>query len=369
MSSTWLHGLESIANLDDARSRSINPENPTGAIGNGGKAKGALGVGRKGRAYLDLPQGEESTLAYIEGSGVINHIWCTVQDRSKFGEFVLRDLILRMYWDDEKEPSVEVPIGDFFCNGFGTKCQVNSLPIVVAPYGGFNSYFPMPFRKSARITVVNERPCELHAFFYTINYVLNDHIPEEAAYFHAQWRRTTSAKLGEDHVILDGVVGRGHYVGTYLAWSALERYWWGEGEIKFYLDNDIEYPTICGTGVEDYVGGAWGFYERNEQGVVQKRETTYCTPFMGYPYYSNIDGTKTDIYGYDAVPMHGMYRWHILDAIRFREKLRVTIQQIGHDGSRLFERADDVASTAYWYQIEPHGEFPKMLDREDRRPR
>jgi hypothetical protein len=149
----------------------------------------------------------------------------------------------------------------------------------------------------------------------------------------------------------------------------LERYWWGEGEIKFYLDGDTDFPTICGTGVEDYVGGAWGFYERNEKGLVQKNETTYCTPFMGYPFYSAIDGTKTDIYGYDAAPMHGMYRWHIMDAIRFRETLRVTIQQIGHDGSRLFERADDVASTAYWYQMEPHVKFPTLLDREGRRPR
>ncbi|OHD29533.1 MAG: hypothetical protein CVV48_07660 [Spirochaetae bacterium HGW-Spirochaetae-4] len=369
MSNTWLHGLESIAILDDSRSRSINPENPTGAVGEGGKAGGVLGLGRKGRAFLDLPQGKETTLAHIEGPGVINHIWCTVQDRTKFGEFVLRDVILRMYWDDEEYPSVEVPIGDFFCNGFGTKCQINSMPIVVAPYGGFNSFFPMPFKKNARITVVNEHPSEIHAFFYTINYMLRDQMGDDVAYFHAQWRRTAYAKLGEDHIILDDVAGRGHYVGTYLAWTALERYWWGEGEIKFYLDGDTDFPTICGTGVEDYVGGAWGFYERNEKGLVQKNETTYCTPFMGYPFYSAIDGTKTDIYGYDAAPMHGMYRWHIMDAIRFRETLRVTIQQIGHDGSRLFERADDVASTAYWYQMEPHVKFPTLLDREGRRPR
>ena len=369
MSNTWLHGLESIAQLDDGLSRSINPENPNGEVGKGGTAAGTLGAGRKGRPYLDLPQGVETTLAEIDGPGIINHIWCTVQDRSAAGEFVLRDVILRMYWDDEETPSVEVPIGDFFCNGFGTKCQINSLPIVVAPYGGFNCYFPMPFKKNARITVVNEHPDELHAFFYTINYVLKNELSDSLAYFHAQWRRTKYAQIGKDHTILDGVRGRGHYVGTYLAWSALERYWWGEGEIKFYLDGDKEFPTICGTGVEDYVGGAWGFYERDEKGIVRKTETTYCTPFMGYPFYSSMDGTRTDIYGHDAVPMHGLYRWHITDAIRFKNTLKVEIQQIGHDGKRLFERADDVASTAYWYQSEPHEPFPPLPNRDDRLPR
>lgn len=362
-------GLAALATLVEARSRSITPENPRGEVGGGGKAAGPLGVGRKGHAYIDLPQGAEVVLADIEGCGSINHIWCTVQDRTKVGEFVLRDLVLRMYWDGEETPSVEVPLGDFFCNGFGTKCQVNSAPIVVAPYGGFNSFFPMPFRKRARITVANEHPAELHAFFYTINYSLVDELSGDQAYFHAQWRRTNRAELGRDHTILDGVSGRGHYVGTYLAWAALERYWWGEGEIKCYIDGDAEYPTICGTGVEDYAGGAWGFYERDEKGIVQKRETTYCTPFMGYPYYSTVDGTKVDIYGYDAVPMHGLYRWHVMDPIRFSRELRVTIQQIGHDGGRLFERSDDVSSVAYWYQTEPHAAFPTLPDREGRRPR
>ncbi|HOQ78374.1 MAG: hypothetical protein BWY50_01433 [Spirochaetes bacterium ADurb.Bin315] len=361
--------LSSLYRLRNSCSRSINPENPTGAVGEGGKAKSNLGVGRKGKPYLDLPPSTETELAAIDGPGIINHIWITVQDRTAFGEFVLSDLIFRIYWDDETVPSVDVPLGDFFCNGFGTKCQVNSLPIVVAPYGGFNSFFQMPFFKRARLTIVNQHPCEIHAFFYTINYSLEESLPDNTAYFHAQWRRTKFSKPGVDHVILDGIVGEGHYVGTYLAWSALERYWWGEGEMKFYIDSDTNYPTICGTGVEDYVGGAWGFYERNEEGIVQKYESTYCTPYMGYPYYSTKDGTKVNVYGYDAVPMHGLYRWHILDPIRFTQKLKVTVQQIGHDGSRLFERTDDVASTAFWYQREPHNPFPKLPAAEDRRPR
>ena len=369
MNMNYFGNLGNLAQFKEEYSRSINPENPKGERGRGGQAVGKLGKSRKGNPYLDLPQGEEITLAEIEGPGIIHHIWSTIQDSSDAGSFVLSDVLLRMYWDDEKTPSVEVPIGDFFCNGFGTKCQVNSLPIVVAPYGGFNSYFPMPFRKSARITVVNQHPGDIHAFFYTINYSLVPEIGENTGYFHAQWRRTRFAEIGKDHVIAEGIKGRGHYVGTYLAWAALERYWWGEGEIKMYLDGDKEFPTICGTGVEDYVGGAWGFYEKDQYGKTSKTETTYCTPFMGYPYYSSSDNTKTDYYGYDAVPMHGLYRWHILDPIHFREDLKVTIQQIGHDGTRLFERADDIASVAYWYQSEPHNRFPAMPPSEERRPR
>ncbi len=362
-------GWLSLATMADSLSRSISAENPTGAAGLGGQAAGPLGVGRKGRAFIDLPQGEETTLASIDGPGIIQHIWCTVQDRTDAGEFVLRDLLLRMYWEDEVNPSVNVPIGDFFCNGFGTKCKVNSLPIVVAPYGGLNCFFPMPFKKHARITVVNQHPSKIHAFFYTINYSLTSCIDDNQAYFHAQWRRTNRPQYSVDHTIVDGIIGRGHYVGTYIAWAALERYWWGEGEIKFYIDGDTTYPTICGTGVEDYVGGAWAFHEKDERGVIKKEKTTYCAPFMGYPFYSNVNSSGIDLYGYDAVPMHGLYRWHIVDPIRFNSKLKVTIQQIGHDGNRLFERSDDVSTVAYWYQTEPHAEFPEMPDVESRRPR
>ncbi len=359
--------LSNIALLDYVDSRSITAENPTGEKGRGGTASGELGAGRKGKAYLDLEDGKETVIADIKGSGVISHIWMTVQDSSSAGEFVLRDLVLRMYWDGAAKPSVEVPIGDFFCCGNAAKCRVNSLPIVVAPYGGFNSFFPMPFKKGARITVENQHGGLIHAFFYTINYSLQE-VPENSAYFHAQWRRTRNAVPGEDHVILDGVKGEGHYVGTYLCWCALERYWYGEGEMKFYLDGDKEYPTICGTGVEDYVGGAWGFYEKDQWGRVSREETTYSTPYMGYPYYSTVSGTK-EIYGYDGIPTHGLYRWHIADPICFKKDIKVTVQQIGHNGDHLFERADDVSSVAYYYQKELTENFPPLASKEERRPR
>ncbi|QQO08396.1 glycoside hydrolase family 172 protein [Breznakiella homolactica] len=362
-------GLNGLPFVKNEESRSVSPENPGGSKGGGGKAAGKLGPGRKGRAYIDIDQGETAVLADIEGPGVINHIWITVQDKTDKGVFVLRDFVLRMYWDDEQTPSVEVPLGDFFCNGFSTKCNVYSMPILVAPYGGFNSFFSMPFRRRARITIENQHPGPMHAFFYTVNYSLVPELPPETAYFHAQWRRERVTEIGRDYVIADGIRGTGHYVGTYLAWTALERYWWGEGEIKCYIDGDTDFPTICGTGVEDYVGGAWGFYELDESGYFRTEESTYCSPFMGYPFYSKIDNTRPKAYGYDALPMHGLYRWHILDPIRFKEDFLITVQQIGHDGDTLFERSDDIASTAYWYQMEPHGAFPALPPAEQRRPR
>lgn len=360
--------ISGLANIKKRDSRSISAENPDGARGAGGKAASNLGPGRKGKAYLDLEPGKETVLADIEGQGIISHIWMTVQDSTEAGEFVLRDLVLRMYWDDSPIPSVEVPLGDFFCCGFSTKCVINSLPIAVAPYGGFNSFFPMPFRKRARITVENPQSVRIHCFFYTINYSLMEELDSDAGYFHAQWRRTKYARPGEDHVILDGVEGSGQYVGTYFAWTALERYWWGEGEIKMYIDDDKEYPTICGTGVEDYVGGAWGFYEKDPYGKISRVESTYSTPFLGYPFHSTVSGSA-ELYGHDAVPMHGLYRWHIADPVYFDKSIKVTVQQIGHNGDHLYERADDVATVAYWYQKSINQKLPALPSREGRRPR
>ncbi len=240
------------------------------------------------------------------------------------------------------------------------------MPIAVNPTGGMNCYFPMPFRKSAKITIENEHAADIGGFFYQFNYTLVDELPEEAGYFHAQWRRENITSAAKDFTIIDHVKGKGHYVGTYLAWAALERYWWGEGEIKFYMDGDEEWPTICGTGTEDYFGGAWCFYEKRNGKIV---EVPHNTPYLGYPYYSKTDTTRSDIFGEDSVPMHGLYRWHLMDPIRFENELRVTIQQMGHNSRALFERTDDVSSVAYWYQAEPHAAFPVLPAVETRWPR
>jgi hypothetical protein len=259
---------------------------------------------------------------------------------------------------------VEVPYGDFFCNGFGAYCEVNSQPIAVNPIGGMNCYFPMPFRGKARVTVESQHAGEL-MFFYTINYLLVDQLPKETMYFHAQWRRQCKGALGRDYMILDGVKGRGKYVGTYLARACLGRYWWGEGEIKIYLDGDDEYPTICGTGAEDYFGGAWGFADVVNGVRVVK---TYSTPFLGYPYYSTEDTSYPAYRSPDSLPMHGLYRWHLMDPIYFEQDIKVAIQQLGNDGMRLYERSDDISSVAYFYQSEPHTPFPALLGKEERWP-
>ena len=360
-------GLSTAPIITKGRTRSITPENVTGAPGAGGKAAGPLGAGRKGAAYIDLPRSSTVLLADIDGPGVIQHIWCTVTDRTEAGPFVLRDLVLRMYWDGEERPSVEVPLGDFFLNGFGQRWVVNSLPLVVNPTGGMNCYFPMPFARHARITIENQHAKAIPGFFYTINYTLVDQLPQAAGYFHAQWRRENLTREGVDYTVVDGIEGAGQYVGTYFAWNAMSRYWWGEGEMKFYIDDDGEYPTICGTGTEDYVGGAWSFYERDQQGQVHER--TYNTPYLGYPMCTRDDATQPERFGLDSACMHGLYRFHLLDPIRFEERLRVTVQQIGHNGRGLFERTDDISSVGYWYQREPHAAFPELPSARKREPR
>ncbi len=365
--SLW-NGLGSLPLLSGARSRAINWENRTGEKGKGGMAASPLGPSRKGSPCIPgLAPGSVTTLAETEGPGIIHHIWITVTEQTSLEATVLRDLVLRMYWDGEETPSVETPLGDFFCCGFARGCLVNSMPIAVNPARGMNCYFPMPFRKMAKITIESQHGVEVPGFFYQVDYRLVDALPENTGYFHAQWRRQRLTEKQRDYVVLDGVRGKGQYVGTYLALTALERFWWGEGEMKFYLDGDRDYPTICGTGTEDYFGGAWSFAS---QRVGKTVENTYCTPFLGYPYHSTHDEAVHDFYHTDeTMPQRGFYRWHIPDPICFAQDLKVTLQQIGVNKNGLFERQDDVASVAYWYQLDPHVPFPPFPEKEYRRPR
>jgi len=206
----------------------------------------------------------------------------------------------------------------------------------------------MPFRERALITLENQHWSELRAFFYQVDYSLTD-VPERAAYFHTQWRRSQTTRQRPEHVILDGVHGRGHYVGTALGWTQMSDGWWGEGEVKFYIDGDGQYPTICGTGTEDYFDGAWCFTD------------TFSGPYLGYPLWTRDTGD---------VPKHGLYRWHVLDPIRFRENLRVTVQALGWWGDRTFQPlTDEIDSVAYWYQTLPTAPFPPLPGPEGRWPR
>ncbi|MCL4562741.1 MAG: DUF2961 domain-containing protein [Chloroflexi bacterium] len=346
--------LGNLSRLSNAVSRSISPENFQGEKGAGGMATHGTGAvpGRElGQGWKISPSinidGESTTiLAEIEGPGAIQHIWMTVNPAA------WRWLVLRVFWDGESQPSIEVPVGDFFCNGWGVRCNVSSLPVAVNPAGGFNSYWEMPFHKSARITLENLSAVRVEGFYYSIDYTLTE-VEDDRATFHAQWRRSNPLPYKQDHVILEGVRGQGHFVGVYMARGVNNNGWWGEGEIKFYLDGDQDWPTICGTGTEDYFGGAWNFEQpKGEYGV-------FTTASLGMPQVIKPDGL------YHSQQRFGMYRWHIFDPIRFQEDLRVTIQALGWtsrpgEPARYLPLQDDIATTAFWYQSEPHAPFPKL---------
>lgn len=332
----------SIAALRRTATRSISPENPTGEPGGGARATtgtGAaaareLGPGWKVSPCIDIPPGETAVLAAIDEPAVITHIWLTTDT----GHW--RSLILRAYWDGANEPAIEVPVGDFFCQGWGRFAQVSSLPVAVNPHGGLNCYWPMPVGGSGRLTLENVGP-ETSRVFYQITYEVGGERSTDG-YLHCQWRRSDPLADRTPHTILDGVTGWGHYAGTYLAWSPRSPGWWGEGELKFYLDGDTEHPTICGTGTEDYFGGAWNF-DVPGRGYVE-----YTTPYLGLPQVLRPDGL------YDSQQRFGMYRWHLPDPIRFAERLRVTVQALGwRSGGRYRPLRDDIASTAWFYLDRP----------------
>lgn len=248
-----------LSRLRDVQTWSISPENFDGAKGGGGRATegtGAqpareLGVGWKVSPSVDIEGLQTFDLADITGSGRITHIWLTTHPDN------WRTLVLRAYWDGSAEPAIEVPLGDFFASGWGVFSQVSSSMVAANPHGGFNSYWPMPFGSGARLTLENLRS-EKATVYYQITYETGAD-QSESGYLHAQFRRSNPLPEKETHPILADVEGRGHYVGTYLAWGVNSPGWWGEGEIKFYLDGDEEFPTIAGTGTEDYFGGAWNF--------------------------------------------------------------------------------------------------------------
>jgi hypothetical protein len=340
--------LSSVSSLRPvARTRSISPENPTGEPGGGARATAGtgadaardLGPGWKVSPSVDVGPGETYDLAVIDGTGTVTHVWATTHTDH------WRHLLLRAYWDGAEEPAVEVPYCDFFCSGWGRFAQVSSQPIAVNPNGGFNSYWPMPFRTGARLTVENLSTVPVR-IYYQVTYELDEEAPDRG-YLHAQWRRSNPLADREPHVIIDRVEGAGHYVGTYLAWGSHSTGWWGEGEIKFYLDGDQDFPTICGTGTEDYVGGAWNF------DVPGQGYTTYSTPYLGLPQVIAPDGL------YSSQTRFGLYRWHLADPIRFAADLRVDIQALGwRSGGRYLSLRDDIASTGLFYLDSPTAQRP-----------
>jgi hypothetical protein len=347
--------LGNLARLSRARTRSISPENFTGEKGKGGMATdgtGAacardLGVGWKISPSIRIAPGETRTLADVRGSGAIQHIWMTLTGH-------WRHSILRIYWDNQETPSVECPAGDFFACGWGQYAQISSLAVCVNPGSAFNCYWEMPYRSGFRMTMTNIAAQEM-TLYYQITFTETD-VPDDLAYFHAQFRRVNPLPYKQVYTILDGVRGQGQYVGTYMAWGVNNNGWWGEGEIKFYIDGDDEYPTICGTGTEDYFCGSYNFDVGKDQGGYRE----FTTPYSGLAQVIRPDGL------YRSQMRFGMYRWHITDPIRFERDLRVTIQALGwRSGGRYLPLQDDIASVAYWYQTLPTAPFPPLPDADD----
>ena len=342
-------GMDNLYRMSDAKSRSISPENFTGEKGKGGmavqgtgsNASRELGQGWKVSPSVIIKPGETFTLAEIQGSGAIKHIWMTPTGNWRYS-------IIRIYWDDETTPSVECPVGDFFAMGWGQYAQLSSLAICVNPGSAFNCYWTMPFRKKCKITFENINPLDQMYLYYQIDYI-ETKIPDDAAYFHAQFRRTNPDLTGI-HTLVEGIKGKGQYVGTFLAWQVNNTGWWGEGEIKFYMDGDKDFPTICGTGLEDYFCGSYNF-ENKKEGRYQE----FCTPYAGLHQVIRPEGV------YQSQQRFGMYRWHITDPVRFEKDLKVTIQDLGwRSGGRYLVQKSDISSVSYWYQSEPHSEFPAL---------
>ena len=345
-----------LYDLKHLQSRAANAENPTAVRSAGGMANN----GRKGApCIVDFKDGSTITLLDAEGPGIIRHIWCTVPPGNPLH---LRNLILRVYWDGQPNPSVEAPLGDFFGLPHGAQRHLVSDLLCAIAGKGFNCWIPMPFRKHTRVTVENDSGTDVAMLFYQIDFTLGDELGESTGYLHAQFRRSNPCPLHEDYEIL-AAAGRGVYLGTTLGVRSLYRdAWWGEGEVKFFLDGETQ-PTICGTGAEDYIGFAWGLNE-------------HCAPQQGCAYLDNEQGT------------YSFYRFHSLDPIYFERGLRVTIQQIGYgsgtaaaahygdgftryhaagapegDDNCYFDRSDDYCSVAYWYQTLPASPFPQLPDR------
>lgn len=341
--------------LTTLKSRAATAENPLALPGQGGTA----GNGLKGApAIKDFRPGATETLLDTPGPGCVRHIWLTSHDMKPDA---LRSIVLRMYWEGSEVPAVEAPLGDFFGVAHGVPVPMYSDFVLMQEGRGFNCYIPMPFASHARITVTNELERPIDWFFYQVDFTLGDNVDDECGRFHAGFRRENPCPMGHDFTFMETRGARGVYLGVVFGCRALTPGWWGEGEVKIYLDGDTHFPTICGTGTEDYIGSAWALDE-------------HCTRFQGAPLH--------------RPPFTSMYRFHGPDPVYFQEEIRVTVQQMGADrrirldpvyGDRLifnpknhprrpeddvfYLRSDDWCATAYWYQYPQIAARPPLPER------
>ncbi len=332
--SSWAQALDPIHEpyrLDkNNRTRSISFENPTGEPGAGGKAASNLGVGRKGAPTRQIRPGETVTLCDIAGTGTIRHIWLTTEQQPE----LQRSSVLRAWWDGQDHPSTECPIGDFFGFAHGKITSYASAVHSVGPTGGRNIWLPMPFLKRAKITFSNEGTKAI-PLFYQIGYTLGDDHPADVGRLHVVFRRENPTTLKQDFELLPKRRNKGRYIGAVIGIRNLHPdQWWGEGEIKVYMDGDSQVPTSVGTGSEDYVGLAWGL-----------QQATF--PYNG----ASLVGKE----------FNSMYRWHLADPIAWQHEARITIQQISWKNG-LAETQDDWSTATFWYEPTPSAPLPPLPD-------
>jgi hypothetical protein len=300
--------------------------------------------------FMPVEPGATATLLDVKGPGVITHIWFTINSPDPMH---LKNLVLRAWWDGESAPSIEAPIGDFYGLGLGEYFVYQSALLVVAPMKALNAYFQMPFDTAAKITLTNEGKVRTNNLYYAIDYTTVPALPAGLGRFHAQYRQAAPCKKsantsgknlnGEDNYVFVEATGRGHFVGVTHAVEQNADGWFGEGDDMFFIDGDDQ-PTINGTGTEDYYNGAWDFYGN-----------AFANMRQGAPYI--VDPERTG-------GRYCLYRWHTESFITFDKSIKVTIEH-GHAN----DRADNFYSVAYWYQTEPHAEFPALPPPEGRVPK
>ncbi|WP_434036180.1 glycoside hydrolase family 172 protein [Formosa sp. 4Alg 33] len=341
--------------------RAISFENPTGEPGKSGMSASNLGVGRKGSPNRILKPNEEVVLCDIKDSGTIRHIWMAgdfihmnwIKEKPQERNKKLRSTIIRAYWDGQEHPSIECPIGDFMGLAQSKLTPYESAVHSIGEKGAMNFWLPMPFLKGAKITLTNESDTNLNVY-YQIDYTANDNHSEDVGRLHTLFRRENATTLKEDFEILPKRTGKGRFVGAVLGIRTLHPDWWGEGEIKFYMDGDTEFPTLCGTGAEDWVGLSYGVqnttYKYHGANLVVKADTLVEA--------MSLNRNKKNNNIVQMQPSYiSMYRWHIPDPIYWKKEMRIAIQQIG---CCYYERQDDWSTATFWYEPVPSAPLPQL---------
>lgn len=355
----WFQDLSSGSK---AKIRSITPSNPTGEPGKANMATEGiafhhakkLGAGWKINPHIIIKPGEEAVIGNITGAGYIFHIWMTL-GRGRWNSH-----ILRMYWDNNKYPSVECPLGHFFCLGWERFSQISGLPICVNPASGMNLFLELPFREAAIITIENRSQADTDLYF-NIDYQPKKKIPKNKYYFHANFNRSNPVPLMKEHILLD-IKGRGHYIGTSMSIGVNGGGWWGEGPFYFLIDKDFkdngekEYPTLDYEGTEDFFRGSYNFDIGAREHDKPRKYTDFTGPYSGFHMATKPDGV------YDSQSRFGMYNWN-LRKINFKSRIKVSLKNLGwNPEGGYMARQDDISTVSYFYMKKPTPPFRELQD-------